>query len=313
MPVWRLAVVVLSGSVVALSAAFADDSAKTALAVSELAPGVYVHEGAQADADRHNRGDIANIGFVVGARCVAVIDTGGTPTIGRRLKAAIARETNRPVCYVINTHMHPDHVLGNRAFADGDTRFIAADGYWKALSARGSSYLDSAAERIGVDADAGWIVEPDRLIADQATIRLGDRTLILTAHQRAHTDNDLTVFDTKTDTLWLGDLLFVDRVPSVDGSLTGWLDVLAAFEDRENVDTVIPGHGPPGHDLMRMLEPEKRYLSRLRRDVRNAIDDGYDIDYAITHAAREERDNWRLFDHYHPRNVTAAYTELEWQ
>ncbi|ROO26751.1 quinoprotein relay system zinc metallohydrolase 2 [Salinisphaera orenii] len=313
MRVWRLAVVVLSGAVVALSAAFADDSAKAALAVSERASGVYVHEGAQADADRHNRGDIANIGFVVGTRCVAVIDTGGTPTIGRRLKAAVERETNRPVCYVINTHMHPDHVLGNRAFADGDTRFIAAEGYWRALSARASSYLDSAANHIGVDADESWIVEPDRMIADQATIRLGDRTLTLTAHQRAHTDNDLTVFDSKTGTLWLGDLLFVDRVPSIDGSLTGWLDVIAALEDRENVDTIIPGHGPLGHDLKRMLGPEKRYLSHLRRDVRKAIDDGYGIDYAVANAAREERDDWRLFDQYHPRNVTAAYTELEWQ
>lgn len=313
MPVWRLALGVTTGSMLALSVAVAGDSAETALAVSELAPGIYVHEGAQADADRHNRGDIANIGFIVGSRCVAVIDTGGTPTIGRRLRTAIERETNRPVCYVINTHMHPDHVLGNRAFVEGETQFIAAEGYWRALSTRASSYLDSAADHIGVDADERWIVEPDRMIADQATIRLGDRSLTLTAHQRAHTDNDLTVFDPKSGTLWLGDLLFVDRVPSIDGSLSGWLDVLAALEDREDVNTVIPGHGPPGHDLMRMLGPEKRYLTHLRRDVRKAIDDGYGIDYAVAHAAREERDDWRLFDQYHPRNVTAAYTELEWQ
>ena len=77
------------------------------LAVTQEAPGVYVHVGAVEDWTPEHRGDVANLGFVVGKRCVAVIDTGGTPQVGLALRAAIERETPLPVCYVINTHAHP--------------------------------------------------------------------------------------------------------------------------------------------------------------------------------------------------------------
>src|SRR5215471_21470090 len=73
-------------------------------------PGVYVHYGQQAEMTPANFGDVANIGFVIGARCIAVIDTGGTFAVGRALRQAIRRVSTVPVCYVINTHVHPDHV-----------------------------------------------------------------------------------------------------------------------------------------------------------------------------------------------------------
>src|SRR5271169_2619965 len=60
------------------------------------APGVYVHYGAQADMTAANAGDIANLGFVVGTRCVAVIDTGGSYAVGRALHGAIRRVTALP-------------------------------------------------------------------------------------------------------------------------------------------------------------------------------------------------------------------------
>src|SRR5664279_4232854 len=82
-------------------------------ALENPAPGVYVHYGQQAEMTPANFGDVANLGFVVGARCVAVIDTGGTYAVGQALRQAIRRVTAIPVCFVINTHVHPDHVFGN--------------------------------------------------------------------------------------------------------------------------------------------------------------------------------------------------------
>ena len=82
-----------------------------------LAPGVFVHAGKTLPLDAPGHDDIANIGFIVGTRCVAVIDTGGSVRTGRALRAAIRQHTPLPVCYVINTHVHVDHVLGNAAFS----------------------------------------------------------------------------------------------------------------------------------------------------------------------------------------------------
>ena len=90
----------------------------------ELAPGVFVHLGQQLALDAPGHDDIANIGFIVGSKCVAVIDTGGSVRIGRALRSAVRLRTARPICYVINTHVHFDHVLGNAAFREEERRFL---------------------------------------------------------------------------------------------------------------------------------------------------------------------------------------------
>ncbi|WP_353249599.1 quinoprotein relay system zinc metallohydrolase 2 [Salinisphaera sp. T31B1] len=299
------------------SSAWAGDASPQALPnvlpTTEIAPGVFYHAGAQAEENRENGGDIANIGFIVGSRCVAVIDTGGSPAVGAALRRAVEARTTTPICYVINTHMHPDHVLGNRAFVSDGTRFVGAAGLSRALASRASTYLDRLSESLDVHTDSSWIVLPDQTVSNQMTLDLGERTLRLRAWPTAHTDNDLTVFDEKTGTLWLGDLLFVDRVPSIDGSITGWQSALDKLAARTDIVHAIPGHGPVDGRWPTVLDPEIRYLNAIEHGVREALDHGRGLRWAQDHVAQDERDRWLLFDEYNPRNVTAAYTELEWQ
>jgi hypothetical protein len=61
------------------------------------------------------------------------------------------------------------------------------------------------------------------------------------------------------------------------------------------------------------LSPEQRYLGAIATDVRKLIKDGKTLEDAIKTAGFSERDAWKLFDHYHVRNVTAAFAELEWE
>ena len=72
--------------------------------ISEVAPGVYVHFGANELMNAQNAGAIANVGFVVGGDAVAVIDTGGSVREGRALREAVQRFTDKDnqVC-----HKHP--------------------------------------------------------------------------------------------------------------------------------------------------------------------------------------------------------------
>ena len=282
------------------------------LAVTEIAAGVFVHNGVHAEACPANADAIANIGFIVGDEAVAVIDPGGSAKEGRELRAAIQARTDRPIRYVILTHVHPDHIFGAAAFRDDHPDFIGHAKLPGALAQRGSYYLGRLRGSLGETAEGSEVVAPTRLVSTRLDLDLGGRRLVIRANGPAHTDNDLTVFDEKTRTLWLADLLFVDRIPVIDGSLVGWLkelDELAAL----SADRAVPGHGPAAVEWPAAAGPERRYLEAVARDTRAAIKAGIGIANAYQQVANSERGYWLLFDEYHPRNVTASYKELEWE
>lgn len=281
------------------------------LAMTEVAPGVFVHQGAIAEPAPDNAGDTANMGFIVGDSFVAVIDTGGTPELGVRLSEAIAARTGRKPVIVINTHMHPDHVFGNAAFAGVP---IAGHANLRdALAARQEVYRQRLTEELGAGAAAGIApVRVDRPVAEEVRVDLGNRILVLTAYPTAHTNNDLTVFDRKTGTLFTGDLLFVDHVPAVDGNAMGWLRVIDRLE-RVPAVRAVPGHGPARVAWPGALDAQRRYLTVLVEGVRRVLKAGGGIQDAVAHVAEEERERWLLFDAYNPRNVTATFAELEWE
>lgn len=280
--------------------------------VEQIAPGVYLHPGAQQDASPANRGQIANTGFIVGEQRVAVIDSGGSLQEGQALRQAIRRVTDLPIAYVILSHMHPDHVLGAAAFEQDGAEIISHDNLPEALARRGSHYLGRLATTLGEQAQGTRVIMPNSTVSKTRELDLGGRTLRLTAHPTAHTNNDLSVLDMASGTLWLSDLLFVQRIPIVDGSLLGWLREMQRLSELEP-QRVVPGHGPSVSDWQTALGDQDRYLHRLADGLRGVIAEGGTIKQALAVVGREERDNWLLFDQYHGRNVTTGFVELEWE
>ncbi|MGZ8227072.1 MAG: quinoprotein relay system zinc metallohydrolase 2 [Methylococcaceae bacterium] len=287
-------------------------AAAPVLSITQVAPGVYVHFGVHELPDAKNHGAIANIGFIVGNRCVAVIDTGGNPEQGMALKNALAHITDKPVCYVINTHVHPDHIYGNAAFKADGVKFVGHYKLARAMAARGGYYMDKSEDQLGVKITANHIIPPDIEVKDHFNIDLGGRILQLTAHQSAHTDNDLSVYDEQADLLWLADLLFIEHLPVIDGSLKGWLAELETLESHP-YKFVIPGHGPVVTDWPKSMQAQKAYLLTLLADIRAMIKKGVYLEEAMETAGYSAKGHWQLFDQFHRKNVATAFAELEWE
>ena len=282
------------------------------LAMQQVADGIYVHEGAHEDFDENYHGDIANIGFIVGDKAVAVVDTGGSYLVGKSLLEAVRAVTPLPIKYVINTHVHPDHIFGNAAFKDEKPAFVGSAKLAQQMYSRQDTYLRNLKEELGDKAEGSEVVLPTLTVEGEQTLDLGNRVIRLQAWPTAHTDTDLTVYDENTKTLWTGDLLFSERTPSLDGNIKGWL---AAIPELEKIPaaTVIPGHGHVSHAPGQAWNKEKTYLETLLADVRSAIKAGNDMTYAMSHAAQSEKDKWVLFGIVNRRNVNILYPELEWE
>lgn len=284
-----------------------------ALPMDQVAPGIFVHHGVHEELDQGYHGDICNIGFIVGKQGVAVIDTGGSLAVGQRLHEAIREVTPLPILFVINTHVHPDHIFGNAAFIADKPAFIGHANLPEAMELRKNIYMRNNAAWLGSAATGSDIVKPTQTVSDKLSIDLGDRILQLQAYPTAHTNTDLTVFDATTATLWSGDLLFVDRTPSIDGDIKGWLSAITSLRTIP-ARIIVPGHGPVvGNNAAQALDKEQHYLETLLADVRASIAKGESMEHAMGTAASSEKDKWVLFESVNRRNVNIIYPALEWE
>jgi quinoprotein relay system zinc metallohydrolase 2 len=287
-------------------------AAAVELTVEQVAPGNYVHYGTHEERSPANLGDQANIGFIVGERCVAVVDTGGSLPLGLALREAIRRVTPLPVCYVVLTHVHPDHFFGAAAFRADAPEYVGHAELPRALAARGKFYSNTLRRDLGDLAEGSEVIVPGLLVADRLTLDLGNREVEVRAWPVAHTDNDLTVYDRQTQTLWASDLLFIDHTPVVDGSILGFvqaMQALAALPAR----AYVAGHGRSPLPWPAVLEAQRRYLERLLAQTRQALRERKTIQEAVEEVGYAEADRWVNFDLFHRRNVTVTYTELEWE
>ncbi|WP_242402278.1 quinoprotein relay system zinc metallohydrolase 2 [Methylophilus sp. OH31] len=289
------------------SQAWADD-----FELKQIADGIYVHHGKHLDIDDGYQGDICNLSVVVGRDAIAVIDSGGSKHTGEQLLQAIKTISPLPIRYVINTHVHPDHTYGNAAFQNGTTHFIGHDKLANTMLLRKEQYEKLNARLLGEAGKASTTVTPDTAVHDQLTLDLGGRTLQLQAQTVAHTHTDLTVLDSKTNTLFTGDLLFAQRTPVVEGDIKGLITTLERM-NQSHYALIVPGHGLESADQPTIIGNELRYLNLLLADVRNSIKKGISMEQTMDSAAASEHDKWQLFDIANRRNVNVIYPQLEWE
>lgn len=276
--------------------------------LESLGAGVYWHLGEHRSLEDAGRDDIANTGVVIGKRCVAVIDSGGSLAMGKQLLEAIGAVTKLPVCYVINTHIHYDHLLGNAAFSAKGTTFVGHYQLAPAVEANQAFFQKHFATELA----GAKVIAPSLLVKGKRHLDLGGRILELQSWSSAHTHTDLTVYDPVSKIMWSGDLVFRERLPVLDGSLQGWLALIKQLQTLP-AQHIIAGHGAIATNWNEALAAQKRYLQKLLDEVRAQIAEGAFLEEAMDTVGRDEAKHWQLFEQNHRRNVARAFRQLEWE
>ena len=281
--------------------------------IKVIEPGFFVHFGKQEENTKQNKGDIANIGFIVGENSVMVIDTGGTPNIGKKLLKKISKITKLPISHVVITHSHPDHFFGIEEFKKINSKFVGHEKLNRSLLTNFEFYKNLQFTTTGDESLlAASIFDVDVIVklGEITSIDLGNRIVEIKAWNSGHTDNDLSVFDKKSKILWTENV-FIERIPSVRASIIGWRKNLLEIK-KLNPKKIIPGHGPV-LDTDRAVDPMISYFDRIIDEVRLFHKKNKSLREAQEKIAKKNIEKWILFEEYHISNVTKAYTELEWE
>lgn len=272
----------------------------------QVAPDTYVLAGRNEDFDSHNGGNIANVGFIVTGAGVVVIDTGPSRRYGEQLRRAIASVTPKPVVKVLITHHHPDHFLGNQAFADVEIAALPAT--IEGIAQEGGGFTDNLYRLCGRWMEGTEPVTPVRSL-QPGELEVGGHRLQLLA-LAGHTAGDLAVLDRTTGVLFAGDLAFLDRAPTTPhADLARWrasIESLSALA----FTVLVPGHGEPATDP-RALRQTRDWLAWVERTLREAAEGGLDMTEVLALPLPPQFSGMALAREEFARSVSHLYPALE--
>ncbi|MBH3341567.1 quinoprotein relay system zinc metallohydrolase 1 [Pseudomonas mendocina] len=243
----------------------------------QIADGVWLLEGSTDNFAAENGGNIVNVGFIETADGVVVIDTGPSRRYGEALRQSIEKATGKQVVRVLLTHHHPDHVLGNQAFAG--VPIAALPETTRLLAEQGDAMAENMYRLVGDWMRGTEVVLPTEQL-QEGTLEIGGRRLQLLA-LRGHTGADLAILDERTGVLFAGDILFYQRALTTPNS--PGLDVWQADLDRLEAlpwKQIVPGHGPVTTDAAPFVQM-RDYLGWLDGLLRQGAEQGAEMNELI--------------------------------
>jgi cyclase len=209
-------------------------------------------------------GDGGNVAVQVGEQGVLVVDTGLQQNAAKLLAAIrqIAGGDRKVIRYVINTHMHADHIGGNQVIRKaGETIMggnVARDDIRGQQGATVFAHENVELHEVEPDAQGKTVAKdlwPTETIAvDNYDFYFNGEAIMMVHPHNAHTDGDFIVYFRKSDVIVAGDIYVNTTFPVIDvahgGSINGLLDGLNDIIDiavpadkQEGGTLIIPGHG----------------------------------------------------------------------
>jgi glyoxylase-like metal-dependent hydrolase (beta-lactamase superfamily II) len=229
-----------------------------------------------------------NMTMQVGKEGVLLVDTMSAGVTDKVL-AAIRTVSDKPIRYIVNTHMHSDHTGGNEKLAKSGSTIaggnvvgdIGASASAGAAIIAAQQVLDRMSAKNGAPS-AAW--PTDTYITDEKELFFNGEAIQIFHQPAAHTDGDSLVFFRRSDVVATGDIFVTTGYPVIDleggGSYQGVvdglnhiLDITIPADKQEGGTYVIPGHGRlcdeadvvEYRDMVTILE--KRFLDMIKRGM----------------------------------------------
>ncbi len=262
--------ILLATGLLAAVAAVAQD--EISYASTDLGGGIYMLEGQGGFAG-------GNLGLLTGDDGVVLIDD-GLEALSDTVLAAVTEAAGAPVDFVVNTHVHGDHVGGNAALHAHGARIVAHDNIRKRMLA----------------SDAAEDALPELTFSDEISFHLNGQPARVLHVFKAHTDGDAIIHFTQQDVIHTGDVMFNGMFPFIDldsgGSVDGYIDAQTLIIDLADENTkIIPGHGPLANRAD--LERARDMLVDAKARVLALIDQGMDRDEVLAaNPLADYHDDW---------------------
>ena len=282
------------------------------LDVRPVTEGVWAIVGEKEQRSPENLGNNATFGLVVTEAGAVLIDPGGSWRGAEALHDAIRSVTDQPVTRVINTGGQDHRWLGNGYWQAQGAMVIASDAAVKDQQARASMQMTGLTQLIGEALEGTEPSFADVTFSDAYTLEVGGLTFEIVHPGPAHTPGDSFVWVPDRDTVFTGDIVYVERVLGVgdQSSITRWPDAYLAVE-ATGAAHVVPGHGGPT-TMERARADTYDYLMNLRAQIGALLDEGGDILTAprVDQAAFTYLEQ---FDSLAGRNAQTAFQQVEWE
>ncbi len=223
-------------------------SQEVEIKVEQLSTSIYMLEGQGG-----------NIGLFESSEYLVMIDS-QFATISEAIKTKIETLSDKPIAFLINTHMHGDHTGGNANFKNQGAQIIAHENVYLKLKEQ---------EKIEALPKIGY--------TEQMNLYELDETLIILHLDNAHTDGDSAIYFVNQNVIHMGDTYLANRYPYIDiangGSIDGYLkahqDILAIITDETKI---IPGHGQISSK--KELEDYTTIITEIKNRIQTELDNG---------------------------------------
>jgi len=258
--------------------------------------------------DKHNNGNISNSCFVQLGKHYLIVDSGPSYAYAKQSYKIIKNKNNLPISYLINTHEHDDHWLGNSFYNELGVKIIGSAAF------RDVQIVKTTRMQKRIEKEAykkTTQILPKIFVENEKTLLVDDfEVKLIRVHNRAHSLSDILVYIPKKKIVFAGDLVFNGRLPSIrDGNLDNWIEVLLKI-DTLDVEYIVGGHGEVVTKDATKFTYE--YLVKLRDKVAALVEEGVDIADAVDTITMKEYKDVPFYDVMQRQNVEIAYRMMEW-